>query len=97
MSKSLLQDDKDIKACLVCGTTHDLHRHHIYGGVANRKLSEEDGCWCYLCPRHHNMSNMGVHFNKTLDLKLKQCCQKKWEEKNGDRTAFIQRFGKNYL
>lgn len=94
MSKSLMQDDR---ACLLCGATEALHKHHIFYGTGNRALSENDGCWCYLCAYHHNMSDKGVHFNKRLDRELKRRCQKKWEDKNGDREAFIKRYGRSYL
>ena len=92
--KSIIQDDME---CLVCGTIYKLHRHHIFYGTANRKQSEKYGCWCYLCARHHNMSDVGVHFNHELDLKIKRMCQKKWEEIYGDREEFIKTFGKSYL
>ena len=35
MVKSLLQRNK---ACYICGTTLNLHYHHIFFGTANRKL-----------------------------------------------------------
>ena len=70
---------------------------NIFYGTANRKKSEEDGCWCYLCAYHHNMSNQGVHFDKRFDLWLKQTCQMKWEAEYGDRSEFIKRYGKSYL
>lgn len=94
MSKSLISNEKE---CLFCGTTQNLHRHHIYGGVANRKLSEEYGCWVYLCARHHNMSDIGVHYDKQANLQLKQLCQRIWERKHGGREKFIETFGKSYL
>lgn len=94
MKKSLIQNGK---YCLVCGTEYALHRHHVYGGSANRKLSEEDGAYCYLCYMHHNGGNYGVHFNKDLDLRLKRDCQRAWEEKNGSREDFIKRYGKSWL
>lgn len=94
MSKSIISNKHE---CLVCKTTFNLHKHHIFYGSANRKLSEKYGCWCYLCARHHNMSDAGVHFDKPLDIKLKQYCQKKWEEKYGDRQEFIKVFGKSHL
>lgn len=68
----------------------------VFYGTANRKKSEEFGCWVYLCANHHNMSNAGVHFNKELDLKLKQRCQEEFE-KYGSREDFRRIFGKNYL
>ena len=94
MIQSLLSNEKK---CLVCGCERDIHRHHIFYGTANRKNSERDGCWCFLCGMHHNLSSAGVHFNRELDLKIKRECQKKWEETYGDRDAFIRRFGKSYL
>jgi len=94
MSKSIISNER---YCLVCGSPINIHKHHIYEGTGRRKISEKWGCWCYLCARHHNMSNEGVHFNKTLDLKLKQQCQKAWEYQYGSREEFIESFGKNYL
>lgn len=84
------------KTCFVCGCSYDIHKHHIYYGTANRRLSEKYGCWVYLCGKHHNLSNEGVHFNKNLDTKLKQFCQEKWEEKR-TREEFMRVFGRNYL
>nr|DAO53810.1 MAG TPA: Recombination enhancement, RecA-dependent nuclease [Caudoviricetes sp.] len=95
MSKSIMSNERK---CFACSSTYNLHRHHIYFGSANRKLSEQDGCWVYLCANHHNMSRFGVHTgNRALDIHLKQECQRKWEAKNGTREDFIKRFGKNYL
>lgn len=94
MSRSLMDNERK---CFVCGTTLNLHKHHIYGGVGRRKVSERYGCWCYLCAAHHNMSDAGVHFNKTLDTQLKMECQKRWEAKHGERQDFIRTFGRNYL
>ena len=94
MSKSLISDDK---FCIICGTRLNIHRHHIYEGSGRRKLSEKYGCWCYLCAKHHNMSNEGIHFNKKLDLKVKQKCQEVWESQFGNREDFIKVFGKSYL
>ena len=91
--KSIINNEKQ---CLICGSTYNVHKHHIYGGTANRKLSEEYGCWCYLCARHHNMSEFGVHYSKALDLKLKQFTQQKFNENYPD-LDFMKIFGKNYL
>lgn len=84
------------RECLICGSTYNIHKHHIFYGTANRKLSEQYGCWCYLCGRHHNMSNSGVHFNKALDTKLKAETQKKFNEVYPE-LDFRKIFGKNYL
>ena len=92
--KSIISNEKE---CNVCGYTRDIHKHHIFFNTANRKISERQGCWCYLCARHHNMSDEGIHFNKELDTKIKRLCQEKWEEINGTRDEFIRTFGKSYL
>lgn len=94
MSKSIMSNEK---ICYVCHTTENIHRHHIFYGMSNRKNSEEQGCWCYLCAMHHNMSSVGVHYNQALNLRLKRECQQRWEELNGTREQFRQIFGKSYL
>lgn len=91
--QSIIQSEK---CCLVCETTYNLHSHHIYGGNPNRKLSEKYGLKVWLCARHHNMSNEGVHFNKALDTKLKKYGQEKFQEKYPG-LSFREIFGKNYL
>lgn len=85
------------KACYVCGTTYNLHSHHVLFGTSNRKKSEKYGLKVWLCAYHHNMSNEGVHFNKALDLKLKTKAQAYYEEHYGTREDFIREFGRNYL
>lgn len=94
MSKSIISNEKQ---CIACHTTKELHKHHIFFGTGNRKNSEKYGCWCYLCARHHNMSDDGVHFNEAFNLKLKQYCQKRFEEQIGSREEFRRIFGKSYL
>lgn len=84
------------KRCFICGTTQNLHRHHIYHG-ANRKISERWGCWVYLCYAHHNGSNMGVHFNSELDRELQCRCQEAWEAQFGSREDFRKTFGRSFL
>ena len=93
--KSILQDEK---VCYITGTTNNLHKHHVYYGNPNRKISEDNGFWVYLTGRLHNMSNDGVHGKngKQLDLFLKQECQRKFEEKHS-RAEFMALIGKNYL
>ena len=98
VSKSIIQPIGSSKMCYVCQTSYNLHKHHIFYGTANRKKAEQDGCWCWLCSRHHNMSNDGVHFNKQLDLELKTKAQLAWMQVyNKTINDFIKRYGKNYL
>lgn len=93
MAKSILQHEK---ACYICGTTLNLHLHHIYGG-ANRSLSDKDGCVVYLCVNHHT-GVQGVHLNRKIDLALKARCQKEYMKQfNKTKEDFIKRYGKSYL
>lgn len=93
MTRSIISNDKK---CIVCEDVY-VHKHHIYEGTANRKKSEQDGCWCYLCPKHHNMSNEGIHYNRDFNEKMKKECQRRWEEIYGSREDFIRRYGRSYL
>lgn len=64
----------------------------------NRKKSMKDGCCVYLCGKHHNQSNEGVHFDHKLDIKLKQIMEKRWiEYYDKDIDAFIREYGKNFI
>jgi hypothetical protein len=76
--------------------TKYIHTRCFFG--KNRNKSIEDGCCVYLCPKHHNASNKGVHFNKQLDLELKQSMERRWlEYYNKTIDDFISRYGRNYL
>jgi len=93
--KSILQDKKE---CYITGTTHNLHKHHIYFGNPGRKISEANGFWVWLTGALHNQSNEGVHGKNghALDLRLKQDCQRKYEETHS-REEFMRLIWKNYL
>ena len=93
MKKVTLQSEK---RCIVCGDTLGLHRHEVFFGTADRRKSIKWGLQVYLCPRHHNASKEGVHFNKDLDDRLKRYAQTKFEEVNG-HDVFMEIFHKNYL
>ena len=92
--KSILQSEK---VCYLTGSTYNLHRHHIYAG-SRRPISEREGFWVWLTGYYHNQSNAGVHGKDghELDWKLKQDCQRKYEETHS-REEFIRLIGKNYL
>ena len=85
------------KVCLLCTNRYGIHEHHIFDGTANRKMSEQFGLKVFLCGPHHNLSNEGVHFDKELDLSIKQLGQKYFERHYGTREYFIQMFGKSWL
>lgn len=93
MSNSIMQTKK---RCYKTGRTDNLHKHHIYFGNPSRKLSERYGCWVWLTGEYHTQSCRGVHFDIVLDTKLKQRCQRKFEEIYS-HEFFMQVFGRNYL
>lgn len=93
MSKSLISNEH---RCVRCGSTYNLHRHHIYAG-SFRKISERYGCWCYLCANCH-VGNKGVH-NTTEGqhywLYLKALCQERFEEIYS-HDLFMQNFKRDW-
>lgn len=103
MSKSIFDTQKG--TCFICGCHGYTEKHHIFGGVANRRLSEQDGLWVYLCPDCHNRPPNGAHFSPQTALWLHKVGQEAYERKmaqnglNADeaRRAFMQRYGKNYI
>lgn len=93
MKKSIMQKDD------LWSTEHFIgfHKHHIFGG-ANRKLSEQDGLFIYLTPELHNMSNEGIHFNKSFMEYAHKIGQESWMRYyHKTKEEFIERYGKNYL
>ena len=86
------------KECYVCKTDYNLHNHHIFAGNTNKKHSEKYGLKIWLCPRHHNMSNEGIHFNREFELEVKKMAQEKaMEHYEWSIDDFRKIFGKNYL
>ena len=103
MSRSLLDTRKGV--CFICGRYGPTEKHHIFGSY-NRKKSEEDGLYVYLCHSCHNEPPDGVHFNKRNMQRLHVAGQSRWEmvkiiqdgmTDEEARTAFMERYGKNYL
>ena len=85
------------KECYICQRKSNLHYHHIYMGVANRTISDDNGFACYLCYEHHE-GDFGVHgkYGHETDIFLKRECQRKYE-KFGSRIDFMQMIGRSYL
>ena len=92
---SILQSQK---RCYICGLYSPVEEHHIYFGTSNRKISEEQGFKVWLCAEHHR-GTIGVHgiYGHSLDLRLKQECEKKYLKEGHTATEFIYLIGKNYL
>lgn len=84
--------------CYVCGRVGYTHEHHVFYGIANRRLSEKYGLKVDLCFMHHEGTPMGVHGgNQELNQRLKQEAQRAFENQHGSRDEFMKIFGKNYL
>ncbi len=93
--KSILQDKKE---CFICGLYFPIEEHHIFFGNPNRRISEENGFKVYLCSEHHR-GDFGVHgkHGHSLDIRLKQTCEKKYLLQGHTKEEFIRLIGKNYL
>lgn len=89
---SLLQGNGPAE-CYFTGCQSQLDLHHVYGGIANRKLSDEWGCWVWL--KHSIHADLHDR-DKSLDLRLKQDCQRAFEAKY-DHQTFMRVFGKSWL
>lgn len=83
------------KRCYICGTTNNIHCHHIFFGP-KRKWAEKYGLKVYLCQSHHE-GNYSPHHDRILDLGLKKLAQTMFEADVGNREEFRQIFGKSYL
>ena len=90
--KSALQNEK---RCYVCGSEIDLERHHVLAGMANRRLSERNNLWVWLCHRHHTGPD-GAQYNAELNRRLKEDAQQAFEKEH-TRQEWMDLFRKNYL
>ena len=90
--KSILQQGE---RCFICGARVGLEEHHIFGGVANRPLSEKYGLKVLLCHEHHT-GDHGAQYDKDLNRKLKRLAQIAFEARHS-HEEWMQVFRKNYL
>ena len=90
--KSALQDER---RCYFCGAVMNLERHHIFAGVANRKISERFGLWVWLCHNCHTGRN-GAQYNKENNRLLKMDAQMAFERFH-PRSEWMELIRKNYL
>ena len=100
MAKSILSNER---VCYVSGRTDLLEKHHIFGGKADRPISDRHGFWVYLNHYWHNEPRCeqnlwqgGVHHNPKLREMLETKCQEKYEELHS-HEEFIELMKENYL
>ena len=95
MARSIISEER---RCFICGSHQWIEIHHIFSGVANKKLSEKYGLKVPLCHYCHNEPPNGVHFNKEIRHKLQAYAQKKAMKRYGwDMETWRSLFGRNYL
>lgn len=73
-----------------------IERHHVFGGF-NRSKCEKYGYIAPLMNIYHPNGVLADDHWQQLDLKLKQVCQKHYEQHHGTREDFIAEFGRSYL
>ena len=91
--RSIIQDD--LTRCYLCGRTGSLETHHVFGGVANRRISEKYGLTVKLCPNCHRGTD-GAQYDKQKNLLLKRDAQFSFERTH-TRAEWFRLIGKNYL
>ena len=91
MGLSILQDEK---VCYLCGCERNLELHHIFGGVANRPLSQRYGLVVWLCAKCHRGID-GAQYCKEVNLRLKQEAQRAFVARHGTEE-WMKLFKKNY-
>ena len=69
-----------------------VEKHHLICGTANRKLSDEDGLWIWLCRMHHREA----HEEPSATLAYKRLGQIYYEQTH-TRDEFIKRYGKSFI
>lgn len=92
-----IRTDDGLPMCYMCGRTHWIEHHHIFGG-ANRKLSEKYGLVVPLCHWCHNEPPNGVHHNRENMDKLQRAGQLLAMEHYGwSEDEFREIFGRSFL
>ena len=92
--KSIVEKEP-AEVCYLCGAYGQLERHHIFGGIRNRKWSEKYGLTVHLCPRCHRDGKEGVHADAKKAETLHAAGEAAFERKYG-REKFKMVFGRYY-
>lgn len=101
--KSIILGDKE-KECYVCHSKYAVEEHHIFGGNADRNVSEKYGLKVHLCWDHHH-GTYGCHgregqgIQRALHQIGQQAIEEQWEKQgeSDPRGRFIREFRKSYL
>ena len=90
--KSILQSEK---ICYLCGKQYGLEMHHIFAGVANRRISEERGFKVWLCAECHRGTD-GAQYDRDTNFRLKQDAQAEFERTH-THEEWMRLIRKNYI
>lgn len=91
MNNSIIEYDFEDK-CFLCGTWGKMDVHHIFGGPV-RSVSDRYGLVVHLCRECHTK----LHDTGEGKQYLHEVGQQAYEQKIGNRTAFIKEFIRSYL
>lgn len=89
---SIIQADRE--HCYFCGKAA-TETHHVFAGVANRRISETYGLTVYLCHDCHTGTE-GAQYNKERNLQLKQDAQRAYQ-RYYSKQSWMMLIRKNYL
>lgn len=83
--------------CYLCSRYGQTEEHHIFGGTANRTLSEDYGLKVDLCLECHKFGKHAVHKDKAVMEELHRQGQEAFEAQLGSREEFRKIFGRSWL
>lgn len=92
MAKSILQSEK---RCYFCKQERWLEKHHVFAGTANRRISEQNGLWVWLCHSCHTGTD-GAQYDRDKNISLKRDAQAAFEETHS-HDEWMMLIRKNYI
>ena len=94
MNKSIFDNDS-LDKCYICGKWGKVDEHHVFGGPC-RKTSDRYGLVVHLCRDCHSLIHDSEK-GREMKTYLHQRGQMIYEERFGNRQAFIKEFIRSYL
>lgn len=88
-------DDDSLEKCYLCGKYGPVEEHHVFSGPC-RPISDRYGLVVHICRNCHSLIHDSEK-GKDMKLRLHQEGQKIYEQRIGNRRAFIQDFIRSYL
>ena len=104
MKDSIIQDMRFADYDIIDGS-YPVERHHIFEGVADRKLSDRDGLWVSLSKEHHTAgkkpkagTNCDAHSCKIFGTLLHMIGQLAWERDYlSERAALLSGISAGFI